>query len=250
MLLKDKTVLVVGASTGMGRRTAIYAGEQGAKLIVAARRKDECDKIIDAHKAAGGDGLALHMDGTDEASVNDGIAQVAETYGTLDCVFNNIGNTQGFGPFIETPLERWQASMDVNVTSVFMLMRAQIPLMQKNGGGVIVNNSSTAGLQGVPTMADYCASKWGLIGLTYTVAKEYGPENIRCLAIAPGVIMTERAQEMESKMPQIFDNIRKDIPLGHTGDMQDIAELVCWLMSDKAKYVTGITVPIDGGRTA
>jgi len=250
MLLKDKICMVVGASTGMGRRTAIYAGQQGATLIVAARRKEECDKIIDAHKAAGGEGLAIQMDGTDEASVNDGIAQVAQTYGKLDCVFNNIGNTQGFGPFTETPLERWQASMDVNVTSVFMLMRGQIPLLQKSGGGVIVNNSSTAGLQGVPTMADYCASKWGVIGLTYTVAKEFGPDNIRCLAIAPGIIMTERAQEMEGKMPHIFEGLRNDIPLGRTGEMQDIAELVCWLMSDKAKYMTGITVPIDGGRTA
>lgn len=250
MLLKDKVVMVVGASTGMGRRTAVHAGEQGAKLIVAARRKDECDKIIDAHIANGGEGLAIQMDGTDEKSVNDGLAQVAEKYGALDCVFNNIGNTQGFGPFSETPLERWQASIDVNLTSVFMLMRGQIPLLQKNGGGVIVNNSSTAGVQGVPTMADYCASKWGVIGLTYTVAKEHGPDNIRCLAIAPGIIMTERAQDMEVNMPDLFKELREGIPLQKTGEMQDIAELVCWLMSDKAKYMTGITVPIDGGRTA
>lgn len=250
MLLKDKVVMIVGASTGMGRRTAIHAGEQGAKLIIAARRKEECDKIINAHVAAGGDGLAIQMDGTDEASVNAGVAQVAERYGTLDCVFNNIGNTQGYGPYTETPLDRWQASIDVNLTSVFMLMKAQIPLLQKSGGGVIVNNSSTAGVEGVPTMADYSASKWGLIGLTYSVAKEYGPEGIRALAIAPGIIMTERAQEMEKNMPEIFEGLKNGIPLQHTGEMQDIAELVCWLLSDKAKYMTGITVPIDGGRTA
>lgn len=250
MLLKDKICLVVGASTGMGRRTAIHAGEQGAKLIIAARRLEECQKIIEAHVAAGGEGMAIEMDGTNEASVNAGMDLIEERYGKLDCVFNNIGNTQGFGPFVETPLERWNASMDVNVTSVFMLMKRQIPLLIKAGGGAIVNNSSTAGLQGVPTMADYSASKWGLIGLTYTVAKEHGPDGIRCLAIAPGIIMTERAQEMEKNMPDLFKGLREGIPMQKTGEMQDIAELVCFLMSDKAKYITGVTVPIDGGRTA
>ncbi|MEO0411150.1 MAG: SDR family oxidoreductase [Pseudomonadota bacterium] len=250
MLLKDKICLVVGASTGMGRRTAIHAGEQGAKLIIAARRLDECQKIIDAHIAAGGEGMAIEMDGTKEDSVNAGMDRVEARYGKLDCVFNNIGNTQGFGPFVETPLERWNASMDVNVTSVFMLMKRQIPLLIKAGGGAIVNNSSTAGVQGVPTMADYCASKWGLIGLTYTVAKEHGPDGIRCLAIAPGIIMTERAQQMEKNMPDLFKDLREGIPMQKTGEMQDIAELVCFLMSEKANYITGVTVPIDGGRTA
>lgn len=250
MLLKDKITLVVGASTGMGRRTAIHAGEQGAKLIVAARRLEECQKIIDAHEAAGGEGLAIEMDGTSEDSVNAGMDVIEERFGRLDCVFNNIGNTQGFGPFTETPLERWHASFDVNVTSVFMLMKRQIPLLIKSGGGAIVNNSSTAGLQGVPSMADYSASKWGLIGLTYTVAKEHGPDNIRCLAIAPGIIMTERAQEMEQNMPDLFKGLREGIPMQKTGEMQDIAELVCFLMSDNAKYISGVTVPIDGGRTA
>ncbi|MEM7570542.1 MAG: SDR family oxidoreductase [Pseudomonadota bacterium] len=250
MLLKDKVTLVLGASTGMGRRTAIHAGEQGAKLIVASRRLEECQKIIDAHIAAGGEGMALEIDGTKEDSVNAGMDAIEERYGKLDCAFNNIGNTQGFGPFEETPLERWQASFDVNVTSVFMAMKRQVPLMKAAGGGVIVNNSSTAGLQGVPTMADYSASKWGLIGLTYTVAKEHGPDGIRCLAIAPGIIMTERAQDMEKNMPDLFKDLREGIPMKKTGEMQDIAELVCFLLSDKAKYMSGITVPIDGGRTA
>ncbi len=250
MMLKDKVTLVVGASTGMGRRTAIYAGEEGAKLIVAARTLGPCQDIIDAHIAAGGEGMALEMDGTDEAQVNAGLEAVKERYGKLDCVFNNIGNTQGFGPFVETPLERWNDSIAVNLTSVFMLMKAQIPLLQAAGGGVIVNNSSTAGLQGVPSMADYSAAKWGLIGLTYTVAKELGPENIRCLAIAPGIIMTERAQEMEANMPDLFKGLREGIPMQKTGEMQDIAELVCWLLSDAAKYISGVTIPIDGGRTA
>ncbi|MEM7571190.1 MAG: SDR family oxidoreductase, partial [Pseudomonadota bacterium] len=118
------------------------------------------------------------------------------------------------------------------------------------GGGAIVNNSSTAGLQGIPTMVDYCASKWGLIGLTHTVAKEHGPDNIRCLAIAPGIIMTERAQDMEKTMPDLFNDLRDGIPMKKTGEMQDIAELVCFLLSDKAKYMSGVTIPIDGARTA
>ena len=250
MMLKDKICLVVGASSGMGRRTAYLAGEQGATVIVAARRKAECDEVAEGIVKNGGSAMSLPFDACDEAAVEAAFATITDRYGRLDCAFNNLGAMQGFTLLHETPVEMWDAALSINLTSVFLLMRQEIPLLRAAKGGAIVNNSSTAGITGLASVSNYCAAKWGLIGLTQSAAIEYGKDNIRCVAIAPGIIMTEKAEEMRAAAPDQFAPLLATIPMGKTGEMQDVAELVCWLMSDAAKYISGVTIPIDGARTA
>jgi len=249
-MLQDKICLVAGASSGMGRATALAAAEAGAHVVVAARRADACEEVVEQIQAAGGHGQAIACDATQPEEVEALIGQIKSDHGRLDCAFNNLGNIFGNSPLHETPIERWNETIALNLTAVFLLIRAQLPLMIASGGGSIVNNSSTAGLRGTPEMGDYSAAKAGLIGLTKTVCAEYADRNIRCNIIAPGIIMTEAAEAIKDKLPDLFEKLRQEIPSKRFGEMDDVAHLVLWLMSDQSRHLNGVTLPIDGGRTA
>ena len=165
-MLEGKVCLIAGASSGMGRRTALRAGDLGATVICAARRGDLCEQVAAEIQAKGGSASALTFDGVDPQSVDALIRSVEKTHGRLDGLFNNLGATLGTSSIDSTPIQRWQQTLEVNLSAVFYLLRAAIPLMRVSGGGSIVNNSSTAGMKGVAAMADYSAAKWGLIGLS------------------------------------------------------------------------------------
>ena len=249
MRLKEKICLVVGASSGMGRETALRIVREGGVLIAAARRTDAVDALVAEARAEGGSAHALNLDGTDPASITTGFAWIEAEFGRLDGVFNNLGATYGNSPLHETPDARWHETIATNLTAPFLLMKAEIPLLKAAGGGAIVNNSSSAGVRGVRAMSDYAASKWGLIGLTQSAALDYGPDDIRVNVIAPGIIETEKAAELKAQMPDLFEQLRSEIPLGRFGQMSDIAGLVTWLLSDEARYLTGATIRIDAGQT-
>lgn len=248
--LADKICLVVGASSGMGRKTAIEAATQGATVILAARRLDECNAAAQGIRESGGAADAVRIDGTDRDSIAAAFTTIDEKYGRLDCAFNNLGSAFGDSPLHETPVERWADTLAVNLTSVFNLMQYEVPLMIKSGGGSIINNTSTGGIRGVKNMADYAAAKWGLVGLTKSAALDYGDDNIRVNVIAPGIINTEKSEKIQAAMPELFDQLRQQIPGQRFGDMQEIANVVTWLMSDDARYVSGATLPVDAGKTA
>ena len=250
MKLEGKICLVVGASSGMGRKTAIEAGKQGAHVILAARRVDDCEAAAQSIRDAGGSAEGLALDGTDRASVEQAFKIIEDKHGRLDCAFNNLGSAFGDSPLHETPIERWNDTLTVNLTAVFNLMQFEVPLMKKSGGGSIVNNSSTGGLRGVKNMADYAAAKWGLVGLTKSAALDYGDYNIRVNVIAPGIITTEKAEKIQANLPELFDQLRNQIPGKRFGEMQDIAHVVTWLMSDEARYISGAVLPVDAGKTA
>jgi NAD(P)-dependent dehydrogenase (short-subunit alcohol dehydrogenase family) len=247
MRLSGKIILVAGASSGMGRQTALRAGAEGATVVAAARRLDDCEAVAEA---CGGTSMALAMDGTDPASVAAGFAIIKDRFGKLDGAFNNLGSTLGTARVHEIPDDQWQASLAVNLTAPFLLMKAEIPLLIAAGGGVIVNNSSTAGIRGTHSMADYSAAKWGLIGLGQSAALEYGAEGIRINTIAPGIIRTEKMQVFEANMPDLFDGLRAKIPGNRFGEMEDIASTVLWLLSDEARFINGATIRVDGGSSA
>lgn len=211
---------------------------------------DACEEAAEQICEVGGSAEAMAFDGTDAASVAELIAQINATHGRLDGAFNNIGNTMGDGPLHDMPLERWEASLAVNLSSVFYLMRAQVPLMLRHGGGRIVNNSSTGGLQGTANMADYSAAKWGVIGLTKSAAKEYSGRGIAINVIAPGIIATERFHEIAEKVPDVFEKLAAETPIGRFGAMEEIAATVDWLLRAAPAYLTGTVLPLDGGRTA
>lgn len=243
-------LLVAGASSGMGRATALHLGKGPGHVILAARRAEVCEEAAEQIRTGGGSAEALAFDGTDAASVAELIAQIDTKHRRLDGAFNNIGNTMGDGPLHEMPLDQWDASMAVNLSSVFYLLRAQVPLMLRGGGGRIVNNSSTGGVQGTPNMADYSAAKWGVIGLTKSAAKEYSGQGISINVIAPGIIATERFQEIAEKIPDVFEKLAAETPIGRFGEMAEIAATVDWLLRAAPAYMTGTVLPIDGGRTA
>jgi len=247
----DKPVfLVAGASSGMGRATALRLGRQGANVVISSRREDACDAVAEQIIADGGAASARAFDGTDPGSAADLIGWIGDQYGKLDGAFNNLGDTVGEGPLHEMPLDRWHASMAVNLNAVFYLMRAQIPLMLENGGGAIVNNSSTGGLRGTRGLSDYSAAKWGLIGLTKSAAIEYAAGGLRINAIAPGIIETEKFTELEKGLPELFDKLRAETPIGRFGAIDEIAKTACWLLQDAPAYLNGTVIPVDGARTA
>jgi NAD(P)-dependent dehydrogenase (short-subunit alcohol dehydrogenase family) len=250
MRLAGKIIIIVGASSGMGRQTALRAGAEGATVIAAARRLADCEAVAQTITQAGGKAMALALDGTDPQSIAAGFADITARFGRLDGAFNNMGATFGSARIHETPDAQWHDSLATNLTAPFLLMKAEIPLLIAAGGGAIINNASAAGVRGTRAMADYSASKWGVIGLSQSAALEYGAEGIRVNVIAPGIIETEKMQGFAATMPEIFDGLRATIPGGKFGSMGDIASLVTWLLSDEARFINGATLRIDGGQTA
>lgn len=248
--MDKKIFLVAGASSGMGRQTALTLGESGAHVILAARSLEPCEEAAEAIKSSGGSAQAMQFDGTDPASVKALIAAIDDVHGRLDGAFNNLGDTLGDGPLHETPEKRWHDTIAVNLTAVFHLMQAEIALMLRAGKGRIVNNSSTGGLRGTARMADYSAAKWGVIGLTKSAALDYAPHDLTINAIAPGIIATEKFEVIRKKVPDIFEKLADETPVGRFGDMAEIGEMVRWLLSEAPAYMTGTVLPIDGGRTA
>jgi NAD(P)-dependent dehydrogenase (short-subunit alcohol dehydrogenase family) len=242
--------LVAGASSGMGRETARKLGKSAGHVILAARGLLACEAAASEIVADGGSAEAISFDGTNADSVAALIDTIAQKHGRLDGAFNNLGDTLGDGPLHEMPTERWHDTLAVNLTAVFYLMRAQIPLMLRAGRGRIVNNSSTGGLRGTKSMADYSAAKWGVIGLTKSAALDYAGRGLVINAIAPGIIATEKFSSFEARMPDVFAQLRTQTPAGRFGEMTEIAELVDWLLQSAPAYLNGAVLPVDGGRTA
>lgn len=248
--MEKPVYLVAGASSGMGRMTARQLGKSDSHVICAARRLDACEELAEAIKVQGGSAQAMQFDGTDAASVAAMVDAIVDQHGKLDGAFNNLGDTIGSAPLHEIPADQWDTALAVNLSSVFHLMHAQIPLMLRAGKGRIVNNSSTAGLKGIASMSDYSAAKWGVIGLTKSAALDYAGQGLIFNAIAPGIIATEKFEVLKANMPEIFEKLREETPAGRFGDMQEIAELVDWLLRSAPGYINGQVLPIDGGRTA
>lgn len=251
-MLANKICLIAGASQGMGRVTALEAARQGAEVIVAARRRDVCEKVVAEIVGQGGKAHAHEVEATEAKSVERLLGWIGEKFGKLDLAFNNVGKQQGMAPLHEIPFERWDRCLAVNLSSVFYFMKYEAPLMIAAGGGVIVNNSSAAGIRGVKGMVDYSAVKAGVIALTKSAALDYGRDHIRVNCIVPGIIQTEAFQQVAShpEWGKKIEAAREGNPLGVFGDMQDVANLVTWLMSDAARYVNGVAIPIDGGDSA
>lgn len=245
--LMGKIALITGASRGIGAAAAHLFAREGASVVLAARSQDEMARIVDEIKANGSEAMAVQTDVSDAASVEALVKRTVDAYGRLDIAFNNAGIAGGNKPLVDTSEDLFEQVIKVNLTGIFLALKYEIPAMRAAGGGAIVNMSSTAGLIGTKAgIAPYIASKHGVIGLTKAAALEYARNNIRVNAIAPGTTFTS-INERWIADPQIKQRITSGIPLGRIAEAVEVAEGALWLCSDAASYLTGVTLPVDGG---
>jgi NAD(P)-dependent dehydrogenase (short-subunit alcohol dehydrogenase family) len=252
-MLEGKAALITGAGGGIGRAAALAFAREGARVAVADISADLAEETVGLVNKAGGQAVSLSGDVTEPAVVAALVQKTAAAFGRLDCAFNNAGiagyqvdaSGKRTAEWSEAAFDRMIA---VNLKSVWLCMREEIGQFQKQGGGgVIVNTGSIAGLIGLPTSSAYVAAKHGVLGLTKTAAIEYAPEGIRVNAVCPGYIRTRMT---EDTMQRRGEQILGLVPFRRMGEPEDIAEMVAWLCSERAKYVTGACYNVDGGYMA
>ena len=240
-----RVVLVTGGSSGIGRATAIKFGEQGAKVVVAARREKEGNETVDMIKKAGGEAMFVQTDVRIASQVENMVQQTVKKYGRLDIAFNNAGVGGIMARLVRTTEEIFDEVVDTNFKGVWLSMKYEIPVMQKQGGGIIINNASTAGVSTAERLSVYSGTKHAVVGISNAAATEYGKDNIRVVSICPGWIKTAMTEELRAS--KYADAFRESIPLKRWGEPEEVAEMVIWLASDAASFVTGGTFVISGG---
>ena len=243
----QKVAIVTGGSSGIGRATAVALAKQGVKVTVAARRAKEGEETIRLVKEAGSDGIFVKTDVANENDVKSLVEKTVKQYNRLDYAFNNAGIEETMTPLVDQTSDIFDQIMNVNVKGVWLCMKYEIPEMIRTGGGAIVNMSSGAGVIGYPQQPIYIASKHAVLGLTKSAALEYAKSGIRINAIAPGVIETEMFERVAEDDKQLIESLKSITPIGRIGDPQEIANAVVWLLSDKASFVLGHTLLVDGG---
>jgi len=246
-LLEAKVAIITGASRGIGAAAARGFAAAGATVVLAARGTRDLNDIAGQITAAGGQALAVPTDVGDPGATERLVEQALRAFGRLDAAFNNAGQGHMPTPLADLPLDEFDTALHVNARGVFLAMKYQIPAMLAGGGGAIVNMSSTAGLAGAPGMSAYAAGKHAIIGLTQTAALDYGSQGIRANAIAPGPILTHNlARADDAARAQIGARLA----LHRLGQPEEVAATAVWLCSDQASFITGATIPIDGGKLA
>ena len=243
----QKAAIITGGSSGIGRAAAIALAKQGVKIAIAARRAKEGEETVRLVKEAGSDGIFVKTDVANENDVRSLVEKTVKTYGRLDYAFNNAGIEETPTSLVEQTSNVFDQIMNVNVKGVWLSMKYEIPEMIRTGGGAIVNTSSGAGVIGYPQQPIYIASKHAVLGLTKSAALEYAKSGIRINAIAPGVTETEMVERVAEDDKQLIESIKSITPIGRIGDPQEIANAVVWLLSDKASFVLGHTLLVDGG---
>lgn len=244
--LRDKVVLVTGASSGIGAASAAAFAREGAIVLAAARRAAEGEAVVAAIRADGGQARFLQADVTREDDIRRLVETAVAEYGRLDVAFNNAGTDGRFSPYIEQDNANYELVMNTNVRSVFWSMRHQIAAMLKTGGGAIINNASMGALIGFQNAAVYVASKHAVMGLTKTAALEYFPQGIRINAVLPGIIDTPFQDRVwgDEASKQAFANATV---AGRSGTPEEVAGAALFLASERASFFSGQGLVMDGG---
>lgn len=239
-----KVAFVTGAASGIGRAAALAFAQEGARVAITDRTEAALDGVRAEIEAAGGEVFAIRCDVSVPEEVEAAAARTVERFGRLDCAFNNAGVENKAAPVHEIALDEWDRILGINLRGTFVCMKHEIAQMLRQGGGVIVNTSSGAGVRGVPGGASYAASKHALIGLTKSAALDYAKDGIRVNAVLPGNIETPMMDRFTG------GDIQKAIdlePVGRLGKPEEIAEAVLWMCSDLGAFVTGASISVDGG---
>ena len=249
--LENKVALVTGGSSGIGRATAIAFARQGARVVVADRDAERGEQLAASIVTDGGEAFFVAADVTQSADVEAMVAAAIERYGALDCAFNNAGIEGVVGvPIHQAQEADWDRVIDINLKGVWLCLRHEIRAMREHGGGAIVNTASVAGLVGGTFGASYFASKHGVVGLSKAAAVENGTAGIRVNAVCPGVIKTEMADRLLDNDSRREQLVIAQHPIGRLGTAEEVAEMVVWLCSDAASFVTGQAMAVDGGFVA
>lgn len=244
-----KVALVTGAAAGIGKATAEAFAAQGAKVVVSDINTESGLAVAEQIKAAGGEAVFIACNVADAGQVAGLMAQIQQTYGRLDCAFNNAGIEIEQDKLADGHEQVFDAIMGVNVKGVWLCMKHQIPLMLAQGGGAIVNTASVAALGAAPKMSIYSASKHAVLGLTRSAAVEYAKKGIRINAVCPAVIDTDMFRRAAAIDPRKAEFAAAMHPIGRLGQAEEIAAAVLYLCSEGAGFTTGIALPVDGGAT-
>jgi NAD(P)-dependent dehydrogenase (short-subunit alcohol dehydrogenase family) len=245
--LQGKVGLVTGGTSGIGRDTAVLFAKAGAKVVVAGRREREGKETIELIRAVGGDGLFVKTDVSKAVEVDVLIQKTAEKFGRLDIAFNNAGIEGVWAPIVRQSEEDWDRTIDINLKGVWLCLKYEIrQMLKQGGGGAIVNMASIIGLIGSAGVAAYSASKHGVIGLTKTAALENAKSGIRINAVCPGFTETPMADRI-FHAPAVHRYFLSCHPVGRFGRPSEIAEAVLWMCSDRASFMTGQSLVLDGG---
>ncbi|MCW2953118.1 MAG: family NAD(P)-dependent oxidoreductase [Conexibacter sp.] len=246
--LADQVAVVTGASRGIGAATARALAEAGATVALAARDAARLEQLAAEIEAAGGTALSVPTDIGDPEAVERMVARTLDAFGRLDIAVNNAaGGGHPPTPFTDVAVADFDSALAINLRGTFLCLKHEIAAMLDSGGGAIVNMTSTAGLEAVGGLAAYVSTKHGIVGLTKVAALEYAARNIRVNAVAPGPILTEQLERAGEAMQQ---GAARTVPMHRIGRPEEVAAAIAWLCSDAASFITGATIPIDGGKLA
>jgi len=241
---EGKSAFITGAGSGIGRATAMAFAAEGARVFITDLGKAALQETAELVRAAGGDVRSVICDVSKPGDIEAAVAQAVEAYGRIDCAFNNAGVENKAAPLHEIELEEWDRVLNINLRGTFICMKYELAQMVRQGGGVVVNTSSGAGIRGVAGGASYAASKHAMIGMTKSAALDYAKQNIRVNCVLPGNIATPMMDRFTG------GDIQKAIdlePVGRLGKPEEIAETVLWMSSDLGGFVTGASIVVDGG---
>lgn len=248
--LAGKSVLITGGGSGIGRAAALAFAQVGTKVAVVDVSEGGATATVRDIEQAGGTATAIRCDVTNSAQVEAMVKRTVEAFGRLDCAFNNAGIGGALATTDKYPEEEWDRVIAVNLTGVFLCMKHEIRQMKEQGGGVIVNTASAAGLVGAGGLSAYDASKHGVVGLTKSAALENAKRGIRVNAVCPGWVETPMLGNLGSENAKFHEGIVRYHPIGRLGTPEEVAQAVIWLCSDASSFVTGACLSVDGGLTA